>query len=315
MSRKKTLYKRIEKQLEIQKKEKIKDNYLEKNKGYITASKLKTFLRNPQEFWVHYVKGVVKNETKTHFKMWDAIHYLLAYWKDRFEDKYIDKLYKDDLKTKCRQEKIYFSKNDKVDTLKIRLWIENKIMLTKKQKEKILSMYKEACRQDYMEARSERYEKEVAITTEYNWIKLKWTLDRLDLNRAIIRDRKSTYNLWKFEWSIDDYWYKESMAFYYWLAKLEYYKECDLILDVLEKSVPAKSTSFTLSKNVMEEKLNTVIKPWLKALMEFHNKYGTDNIRPAIDPIHWWQIPKKEIQSSDYYDYMLCSLQDQPEFI
>lgn len=62
----------------------IIDDYLEKNDWYLTASKLKVFAKNPEEYRLQYVKKIVIPSDKRHFVMGtafdDLITYRIQYW-------------------------------------------------------------------------------------------------------------------------------------------------------------------------------------------------------------------------------------------
>ena len=55
------------------------DDYLEKNDWYITASKLKVFAKNPEEYFLQYVQKIRLEEKKRHFVMWNAFDDLITY--------------------------------------------------------------------------------------------------------------------------------------------------------------------------------------------------------------------------------------------
>lgn len=77
--------------------------YIEENRGVITASKLKCFLRNPEEYYLQYVKEVdLEQEDKRHFIVGSAFDDLVSYGEEFFLEKYyIDEwLVVEDLKVK-----------------------------------------------------------------------------------------------------------------------------------------------------------------------------------------------------------------------
>ena len=55
------------------------DDYLEKNDWYFTASKLKLFAKNPEEFRLQYVQKIRLDVKKRHFVMWNAFDDLVTY--------------------------------------------------------------------------------------------------------------------------------------------------------------------------------------------------------------------------------------------
>jgi hypothetical protein len=47
------------------------DKYIEENRGYITASKLKEFMRSPEQYFLKYIKEVpsLKEKEEKHFTL------------------------------------------------------------------------------------------------------------------------------------------------------------------------------------------------------------------------------------------------------
>lgn len=56
----------------------IIDTYIQKNEGYITASKLKVFSRNPEEYFLQYVEKIQLEEKKRHFILGTAFDDLIT---------------------------------------------------------------------------------------------------------------------------------------------------------------------------------------------------------------------------------------------
>lgn len=293
-------------------------SYIQLNDWYITASKLKCFLRNPQEFYRQFVEKVELEweEQKRHFIVWWAFDDLVSYGEEYFLEKYyIDEWYVvDELKQKL--EEMYGESI--IDWVQIKMMKlpqlryyyykldTDKIRLTPKEWEDIMWMYREVKRQPLADFGWE-YEKQKPIECEYKWLKLRWTLDRFDEKRKLIRDWKTTGRFDSFEYDMENTFdYVLSMAFYYTLAKIEYNIDCDVILDVVHKNNPYQFVAYKLDKQILLRKMVEKVKPWLDALIE---AYKT-NKREPIDPLTWLKIPRTEATKSPYYWYMDCWIQN-----
>lgn len=78
-----------------------------------------------------------------------------------------------------------------------------------------------------------------------------------------------------------------SMAFYYTLVKLEYWVNCDVILDVLWKQKPYPYFGYMLRKADLLEKLEHKIKPWLDALAECMRTWVWKSVNPIQYETAW----------------------------
>lgn len=168
-----------------------KDTYTIRNHGYITASKLKCYIKNPAEYYVKYVKMVELETEKRYFILWTAFDDLITFWQDFFMEKYyIDEgLLVEDL----RQELLKKNPEDRYnwsDTavrqakLPVLRWLyyrdpaQKKVRLTPWEGDTIVWMYKESMRQKIADVNGV-YWKRVKITIEYMGVKLRGELDRL----------------------------------------------------------------------------------------------------------------------------------------
>lgn len=260
-------------------------DYLEKNRWFVTASKLKYFLTFwPEAYYYKFVKEVVlEEEEKDYYTVGTAFDDLVSYWEDFFNDKYyIDEgLLKEDLIRKCEEKG--FSTNWKVEDLKARLYWD-KIKLTSMQGEAILWMYREAKRQPLVDLWNPLYMAQKDIECEFEWMKLKWTLDRLNLEDKMIRDWKTSGQFQNFEYAIETTFdYILSMAFYFILVKVNYKTDCDVILDVFWKSKPYPYMWYKLDKARLLSSIQNKIIPWLRALKKCYDK----DERPSIYPIDY----------------------------
>ena len=306
----------------------IKENlstreYLEKNRWFVTASKLKYFLTFwPEAYYYKFVKEIVLDEEeKDYYTVWTAFDDLVSYWEDFFNDKYyIDEgLLKEELIRKCEEKG--FSTNGKVEDLKARLYWD-KIKLTPLQWESVLWMYREAKRQPLVDLWNPLYFAQKDIECEFEWMKLKWTLDRLNLEEKMIRDRKTSGQFQTFEYNIETTFdYILSMSFYYVLVKVNYGIDCDVILDVFGKSKPYPYMWYKLDKARLLSSLENKIIPWLRAMKECYDKDERKSIYPidyvtqnkygdVISYTKGEQISRTKLMECEYYWMLEGSLAD-----
>jgi len=294
----------------------IKDTYIEKNDWYITASKLKCFLKNPQEYYFKYVKKIdIGDNDKRCFVVWTAVDDLLSYGEKFFLGKhYIDDWYVvTELKTKITEkywENINWIKikDMKLPELRYHFYdLENeRIRLTPKEWENVMGMYREIKRQPLADFWNENYVAQKVIECNYKSLKLRGTLDRFSAEDLLIRDWKTTGRFDSFEYDMDETFdYVMSMAFYFILAKIEYWVECDVILDVVHKNAPYQFVAYKLWKQQLLQKAVNKIKPWLEALIK---AYETDTWE-AIDPLTQIPLPRSAATKSEYYEHMESSVQ------
>lgn len=290
-------------------------SYVQENDWYITASKLKCFLKNPQEYYLKYVKKIeIEQEEARHFVVGTAFDDLVSYWEDFFFEKYYidDWSVKDDLLKKAIEkweiaEKILKTwKLPELRTYLYSTWKWNeRIRITPAEWRDIMWMYREAVRQPLADMWW-NYDKQHVIKAKYKTLVLKWKLDRFNLEKKAIRDWKTSGRIDNFEYDMEETFdYVMSMAFYFVLAKVEYKIDCDVILDVLWKQAPYQYIWYKLSKDVLLAKMASKVLPWLDALIR---AYETDTREP-IDPLTLRAIPRTETMKSEYYSYMDSSLQ------
>lgn len=291
--------------------------YLEKNRWFITASKLKYFLTfGPEAYYYKFVKELILDEPeKDYYVVWTAFDDLVSYGETYFFDKYyIDEwLLKDDLIK--RSKELGLNTDWKVEDLRKRLYWD-KIKLTQMQWDAVFGMYAEIKRQPLVEFWDQSYKKQVDIECEFEWLKLKWTLDRLSLERKMIRDWKTSWQFQNFEYNLETTFdYILSMAFYYVLVKVNYNIDCDVILDVLGKNKPYPYMWYKLDKPRLLWSLETKIIPWLRALKECYNRnewysihpisYNTQNKYWDVIEYHVWDpIARTKLMECEYYPYL-----------
>ena len=176
----------------------------------------------------------------------------------------------------------------------------DKVRLTPWEWTKIIGMYYEALRQKMFEVWVEWYENQVYMECNYRNLKITWTLDRYNIEKWLIRDWKTTWNVQNAEYDIENtYDYISQMSFYYVLAYMTTGKECDVFLDIVSSSDPYNSMIYRLTAQKLRKKMQDTLKPALDALNQCHET----NVRPSAD--------RYTAMESDYYPIMEWSLIDQ----
>lgn len=297
--------------------------YLEKNRWFITASKLKYFLTYwPEAYYFKFVKEMIlEDKEKDYYLVGTAFDDLVSYWESYFFDKYyIDEwLLKDDLILRCKE--LGLNTSGKVEDLRQRLY-GDKIKLTQLQWDNVFGMYNEIKRQPLVEFWDPSYKAQVDIECEFEWMKLKWTLDRLSLDRKMIRDWKTSGQFQAFEYNLETTFdYILSMAFYYVLVKVNYKTDCDVILDVIGKNKPYPYMWYKLDKPRLLSSLENKIIPGLRALKECYEKHEWKSVYPIwyitqnkywdiINYTAWEPIARTKLMECEYYPYMQWSVAD-----
>ena len=291
--------------------------YLDKNRWFITASKLKYFLTfGPEAYYYKFVKELILEENeKDYYLVGTAFDDLVSYWEEYFFDKYYldEGLLKDDLIKRC--EELGLNTNGKVEDLRMRLYWD-KIKLTQLQWEQVFGMYNEIKRQPLVEWWDSSYQSQVDIECEFEWMKLKGTLDRLSLEKKIIRDWKTSWQFQSFEYNLETTFdYILSMAFYYVLVKVNYNIDCDVVLDVLGKQKPYPYMWYKLDKPRLLSSLENKIIPGLRAMKECYEKDEWKSVHPIwyVTQNKYWDIieyhagepiARTKLMECEYYPYL-----------
>lgn len=293
------------------------DRYVQDNRGYITASKLKYFLEYwPEAYKLKYVDEIPEEDEeeweKRYFVIGQAFDDLVSYGDEYFKENYVidNWLKKESLQRELEKQWYDTKGKDKKELQE--MFFSGKTRLTKTEGDMILWMYREAKRQPMADIGG-AYEVQKEITAEYCWLPIKWTLDRFDGERQLIRDRKTTGNVQFLEYNIETKFdYVLSMAFYYTLARVKYNVDCDVILDVLWKKKPYPYFPYRIDKDRLFYSVQNKIKPWLEALIECYNTNQWDSVY-AIDyrttdsnwyPVEhkkWEPIHRTKLMQSGYY--------------
>lgn len=296
------------------------DKYIEENRWYITASKLKDFIKSPEFFYLKYIKEVpaLREKEEKHFTIGTAIDDFISYWETIFYQKYfIDEwLKKQDLEERLallHEPEIY--KWLKVDELKELLYwdISKKIKLTAWDGETVLWCVNELQRQKLFK-KDGWYTCQKTYIGKYKGLKLKGTLDRDILwENSEIRDTKSCASINSFIWDWKEkLWYDVSMTFYWILKKVATGEKSKLYFDVVQKTFPYPSRIFEIPEWIIEETLDQTIIPaldTLDAVMKAWEETWDESV---------WKVKQsdlKKLSSCDLYPIMETTIQDDIEIL
>lgn len=298
------------------------NSYIEENRWFITASKLKYFLEYwPEAYKLKFIDEVqLEEEDKKCFTLWTALDDLLSYGRKFFEEKYyIDEwLLLEELKARIWKENLHW-KEKKDELLEIMYW--DRIRLTKSDWENILWAYKECMRQPLVDMWSDYLHQEV-IEIEFEWMPLRMKLDRLSIEKQLLRDWKTSWQIDRFERNMESkFWYILSMAFYYIWAKVKYNVSCDVILDVLWVAKPYPYIWYMLEKKDLFYVVENKIKPWLRALKECMDSWIRESVYPIdyqtenkywdiISYTKWEPIARTKLMNCDTYWLLKGSIQE-----
>lgn len=281
----------------------IKDTYIQENKWYITASKLKEFIKSPEQFFLKYIKEeeVPEQTEKKHFKIWTALDDLVSYWENEFYKKYyIDEwLTIEWIKKRLIEnwsEEILLKWLTKTDLQDMLYWdLTDKIKLTPADGKQVLWMFNEMKRQKLMKLDWE-YIPQKTFIGKYKSLKLKWTLDRYSIEE--IRDTKSCANINQFMWEWKNkLWYDVSMSFYWILVNRATKNKPKLILDVIQKTYPYPSRVYEIPQGDIMQILDDTIIPALDALNSMMVAYEKT-----------WKEELWKVRQSDFYKLSSCDM-------
>lgn len=257
-------------------------DYRERNKWYITASKLKLFLDSPLLYKAIYIDEVDTSNIKDvpALEIWAMVDkYILT--PDEFKKEYAFQVWwlKDELINYCNEKWIQLTGKEKVDDLKTLIYWDKKV-LTQSQEDVVLWIASELTSQPLFDWKW-NYECQKELYGEWNWIKIKWTLDRFAYTDwvAFIRDLKTTSQMYYNAYSDntqfyndlatrDPFHYKLQMALYVWLVKQNYpdVKHIDVVIDAVWTSDPYFYQWIKMNVNELEDVWELQIIPLLQDL-------------------------------------------------
>lgn len=284
------------------------NKYAIENSGLITASKIKCFLNNPEEYFLKYVKMIDYDDESTKAEIiWTAFDDLICYGIDYFNKKYFidDGFTVDQLKNLLdAQKKVYLKTDKKENLMFLYYWdVNDKIKLTQADWKTIFNMYEEAKRQPLFDF-FWNYEFQKEIKVNYKNLTLKTKIDKYWKN--CIRDFKTCANLDKFIFqATNEFNYTLSMAFYYMIVSI-YDPDTirDVILDVFQKS----NWAYCAYKYQIEELNNCItwtIVPTLDKMNEMHEEF----IKNWDEKIWNINLPHENVWNSDIFDKLNSAIQ------
>lgn len=294
---------------------KKEETYLEKNRWMISQSKLQLFNSNKEEYKLRYLDELqILEEEKAHLKIWTALHFLCEKWKKAFAENYF--LQENTmLKQDCIDEldALWFSTAWKVDELKARYLKEvigNKIILTSPETKTILWMYAELLRQPAADMGGD-YENEKRLKVAYKWLTLVATIDRMSIEKWLVRDYKTCANVKKLlsdlQWLRVDYLFQ--VSFYALVCKIHYWKEFEVCLDIIDKTENNCYIWIWFTKEeILEEQLRIIC--LLDKLIEENKKldekleafqWPTEDLRETTFDSPYYKHLESSKQTTKYY--------------
>ena len=292
-------------------------DYIQQTKGFVTASKLKEFIKSPEAYFRKYIleTPLAEKESKA-FLIGTAFDDYLSYGQDFFFDKYfIDSwMLVADMVRECGERGIIVESKESRESLVKKLFgdVSQKIRLTAWEGETVLGMIAEAKRQPLWDLEGGYVAQQEVTAVFQDNLKLKGRLDRFSLEKKLIRDFKTTSDVTKFQGELaSKFGYEISMAFYYLLVKISYWVECDVILDVVQSSAPYASEVFGYKKDRLELIIGSTIIPVLETL-----KQMTDLWEETGDETVWTQpVDRHNLFYLDSYPILETAKQEDITFI
>lgn len=253
------------------------DSYIEKNRGFITASKIKLFLDSPELYKAVYVDEVDTSNIKTPEAIEDGKmidEYLLS--SDLFHQNYFlpqGKMLKADYVAALESAGIEFDPKETVEQLKEKL-LGNKTVVTPAKADMLVGIRKELKRQPLWDWSPDgnHYQHQVDLEMDYRGKRIKGTLDRLYLDEqegvAVIRDLKTSSSLWYNNYSKttqfvkdlttnDPFHYRLQMAMYVRLIQANY-----PMVNKIKVLIDAVSTKDPYYYEAIEYDTNELVEYW-----------------------------------------------------
>lgn len=290
-------------------KEKQKNEYIIRNRGFVTASMMKSFEKSTEAFFKQYICEIEPNKKQTKsLAFWTLVDDYVSYWEDKFyEMYYVDRWYKkEDLVVMCQDK--WLDTTGVVKVLETRLF-EWKSKISVAEFEKFEWVIWEWKRQPLFNYEW-NYETQKELIVDYKWLKLKATLDRVDWEKWLLRDMKTTNNVQKFNFQILDYWYDFSMSFYNIMCELEYKKSFTVILDACQTTFPYPSSSIVIPPETMVNIWKGRIIPLLIKLSWYMERW-----EKTKDPNIWLEEEENRemLYWLDMYSHLESSIQKEFE--
>ena len=241
--------------------------YVEDNRGYITASKIKLFMKSKEAYKKVYVDEVDTSFIKESKSLENGTivdSYILT--PQQFAQDYaiLEGTKKDDLIRQCLEQNIPVEKSDKVDDM-------------------VKGIEAELKRQPLFDFLG-KTENQKEIIVEYKGFKLKAKMDRLDLENKKIRDLKTSkdieyrpmIDMSQMEYSLtisDEYQYGFQLSFYAVLCYIQYGEWFDGILDCVKTSGNYAYEAYFYHKDTLKRIASSILFPALDELIACHQSW------------------------------------------
>lgn len=201
----------------------MSDNYIEKNRGFITSSKIKEFMRCQKCYYYKYVAEIPdpteQFAEKDHFLIGQALDDLITHGEEHFKANY--------------------------ETVARRTKESDKIQLTNTHTRTINALAKEF-KENSMFTQNP---KKLALEIDFEGFKLRGELDDFDKDKQLIKDIKTCANITTFN---PDF-YLIQMSFYQWLVEEKFGIKCDALLEVVDKyTYFSRSRAILYTKQTLE---------------------------------------------------------------
>lgn len=283
-------------------------SYIERNRGYITNSKLKLYMQSKEAYKKVYVDEVdtsfvPESPALIHGDMVDK--YVLS--RHLFDQEYVIPNWslKADLERECLARGIPTQSKETVQSLKDKLY-GNKTVLNDTQSSMTQGIYKELSRQPLYDMEWE-YEHQKELIVEYKGMKLKATLDRLwkqvrDLKTSRDLEYNQYYDTTKIENKLcqnDEYEYWMQLAWYVMIVYIHTWEWKDWILDIVKSSWNYAYEAYYYSADTLKTIVHSRIFPILDTLIEdTNNNTFIDNTED-----------RGKILNNRYYPILECWIQ------
>ncbi len=289
-------------------------NYIEKNRGFITASKVKAYMKSKELYKKIYIDEVdtsIIKESPALEKGTMIDEFILS--PEIFAKNYatpIGKWLKWDFEKACLNLNIPIPPKASKDELQALLFGDKEVV-TYWEFEMLEGIKRELKRQPLFDFDGQ-YDSQKEFVVEYKWLKLKGTLDRYSFEKKLIRDLKTTkdleyspfYDATRFESNLinyDEYQYAFQMGWYWLLNYLHTKEKFDAILDAIKPSWNYAYEAYIYRSSTLEKIALFAIIPVLDMLVEDtkNNKFiDSDEVRKKLIndryyPILDWSIQKE----------------------
>ena len=206
-------------------------SYIERNRGFITYSKLKAFRFCQQLYKQKYMDEIVLEEEDNDALIFGQAFDTLVQGEDKFAEKFVAVAKRTD---KAREEN------------------PGKVLITPAQLDTLNRCYDESKRQPLYRPDGD---KQVEIIIPYKGFQLKATMDKLFLKEKEIRDVKTAASIQGLGKIFQDrstlQSYIDQLTFYQFCVQMKHDVLCDGVLEVFTKETPVRSQMFKASAQTL----------------------------------------------------------------